>query len=219
MYTDLGANIKIEVPDDISTASFCGNVFDRDSMHNVTNPLEASVAFGWTDSKRYRYAGAKIHAQLLRAKAMSMAYEYPGCPILKSLSRYALRVTDHVSVDSVFLRKHTENTYQFETISESVDFITKTGVPDIEITNGTRMLVERLYGITIAKQVECEKYLDSLNELIELDLDLPFPRDWYRNDFEYSAEVLRHDADPEFIKTGFVTACYVDHQTVKYFHH
>jgi len=221
MYTDLGANIKIEVPDDISTASFCGNVFDRDSMHNVTNPMEASVCFGWTDAKRYRYASKKIHAQLLRAKAMSMAYEYPACPILKSLSRYALRVTDHVKKDinETFLRKHSLDSYQYETTVESFKNYEKFGIPEIEITIGTRMLVERLYGITILKQLEVENYLDGLHELCELDVDLPFPKEWYQNDFTYSAEVSRYNTDPEFIKTGYTTPCYVDAQTIRYFHH
>jgi hypothetical protein len=150
---------------------------------------------------------------------MSMAYEYPGCPILKSLSRYALRVTDHVSVDSAFLRKHTPNTYQYEMQMSSLEYLEKTGIPDVEITIGTRMLVERLYGISILKQMECEKYLDELTELCELDLDLPFPKEWYENDFTYAAFVPRYQTDPEFIKTGYTTACYVDDQTVRYFHH
>lgn len=221
MYTDLGATIKIEVPVDISTASFCGNVFDRDSMHNVTNPMEASVCFGWTDAKKYRYASSKVHAQLLRAKAMSMAYEYPGCPILKSLSRYALRVTEHVSkgVDDDFLLKHSENSYHYELNRTSRDYLNQYGVPEVDITNGTRMLVERLYGITICKQMEVETYLDGLTEICELDIDLPFPKDWYNNDFTYSAFVPRFSVDPEFVKTGFTTPVYVDAQTVRYFHH
>lgn len=221
MYSDLGARIKIDVPEDISTASFCGNVFDRDSMHNVTNPMEASVGFGWTNSRKYRYAKLKVHKQLLRAKAMSMCYEYPGCPILKNLGRYALRVTEDVKneVTNEFFRKHSENTYQYESAVEASNYIRESGIPDVEITMGTRMLVERLYGITVGKQLEVEKYLDGLTEIQELDLDLPCPKEWYINDRDYTSDVIRHSVDPDFIRTGFVTPAYVDAQTIMYFHH
>lgn len=221
MYTELGARIKIEIPDDISTASFCGNVFDRDSKHNVTNPMEASVCFGWTDAKKYRYASLRKLKELLRAKAMSMCYEYPGCPILKNLGRYALRVTEDVKdgVDVAFLRAHSENTYKYEFALEAKEFLDLNGIPDVEITIGTRMLVERLYGIPIGKQLEVESYLDGLSELCELDIDLPFPKAWYINDYDYSSYVIRCQPDPEFIKTGYITPAFVDAQTIKYFHH
>lgn len=220
-YTDLGARIKLEVPEDISTASFCGNVFDRQAKHNVTNPMEASVSFGWTDATRYRYASDRVLLQLLCAKSISMAYEYPGCPILKSLSSYGIRMTHHVikSLDKTFFEKHAENSYHRELYMQAKQFVDDYGIPDVEITLGTRLLVERLYGVTVEKQIEIERYLDALTEIVELELDLPFPTEWYKNDFDYSAFVPRRETDPEFVKTGYVTPAFIDHQTIVYFKH
>ena len=57
-YREMGANIKIEYPDNISEASFCGQIFDPSDMDNVVNPLEALVTFGWVKNQ-YMFANAK----------------------------------------------------------------------------------------------------------------------------------------------------------------
>jgi len=223
MYADLGARIKIEIPDDISTASFCGNVFHPADMANVTNPSEASVAFGWTRARNYRYASDKILRRLLLAKSISMMYEYPACPILKSLAHYGIRCT-YGEIDNItekFLRSHSENLYRYQKMKESLDFIKEYGIPNLPIGDDTRSLVERLYGITVTAQLEIEKYLDSLNDIQELDIatTLNCPRDWFLNDIRYSADVLRFSNDPFFGLSGFTTPAFVSPQVVRYFNH
>jgi hypothetical protein len=211
-YLQLGARIKIELPESIATASFCGNVFHPDHKHNVTNPCEASVCFGWTDARKYRNCGDDTLLKLLCAKSMSMLYEYPGCPILKSLARYGLRVSFHCikKITPQWLQTHSANSYEYRLYKDCQKFILDYGIPDYEIGLGTRLLVENLYGIPIGVQLSVEKYLDSLTTLQPLDLTmLPLPKLWYDTDLRYSALVIRGQKDPFFCLTGFSTPAYL----------
>lgn len=214
-YKEMGAHIKIEIPEDISTASFCGNVFAPAAMHNVTNPLEASVAFGWTDYSYYG-AGEKVLNSLLYCKALSMAYEYPGCPILRSLSRYAIRVTGGVfkNYDQIFREfiKHNSNQYEIELLKSALDYVSASGIPDVDIHIETRLLVERLYGIPVASQLAIEDYLDGLTSLQPLNFScLEFPREWQHNDVVYTNYVVPRSNLPPvpFVLQGFTTVCYL----------
>lgn len=214
-YKSLGAHIKLEVPPDIASASFCGNVFAPAAMHNVTNPLEASVAFGWTNYSYYG-SGPKVLNSLLCCKALSMAYEYPGCPILRSLSRYALRMTwslfkNPQDLFSEFVRLES-NQYEVELLRKAIDYVSESGVPDVQIHDETRLLVERLYGVPVPMQLSIESYLDNLNELVPLDFScLEFPKEWYSNDLVYTCYVEPRSKLPPipFNLQGFSTVCYL----------
>lgn len=220
-YTAMGANIKIEIPDSIATASFCGNVFAPAAMHNVTNPREASVAFGWTDSTKYRFAGDDMRSKLLCSKSLSMMYEYPGCPILASLGRYGLRMTNKYvkTINREFLLTHSANSYEAELNLKAAEFIAEYGVPVVQIHPDTRLLVEKLYGISIAQQLDVEYYLDHLTSIKPLDIDLSFPRSWYKNDLDYTVETARNAPDPFFSKQGYITPAFTEPSVCKYFRH
>jgi hypothetical protein len=221
LYSDLGATIKIEIPESIATASFCGNVFDPVALHNVTNPMEASVAFGWIGARSYRFSGTVQHGKLLCCKSLSMLYSYPGCPILAALGRYGLRVSGHHIKDlgDEWLKSHSDNLYEYELNRQSLDYISAFGVPTCDVHINTRLLVEKLYHISVESQIFHEKYLDSLTGLQELVFDLPFPRVWLYNDSEYCLNVDRKGRDPFFTKIGFVTPAYTEPGVVNYFKH
>lgn len=225
-YKNMGANIKIVYPHDIATASFCGNVFSPSAMHNVTNPLEASVAFGWTDAAYYT-ANDKVLNSLLCCKALSMAYEYPGCPILRSLSRYALRMTwsrfkDYDHLMKSLMKIKNMSIYERDLALTSIEAVRLSGVPDVEIHEETRLLVEDLYGIPVSSQLAIEAYLDSLTELCPLDFScLEFPKVWYENDSRYSHMEEFHPAlaPTPFVMQGFKTYAYLDsNELVSYLH-
>ena len=222
LYTDLGAKVKIDVPTGLHTASFCGNVFDPEVKDNVTNPMEASVSFGWTTAE-YAHASEKLRATLLRAKSLSMLYQYPGCPILKHLGLYGLRMTKHVNNEDAtkVMYDRAENSYQREKAMELIDFLKTEKIPEKPIHDKTRALVEELYNIPVQKQLEIEKYLDCLDDLRELKLDLPFPRVWYEYDSTYTTTVRNKKdiASVYFNRTGFVTPVYTSPQVMMYIKH
>lgn len=166
IFKELGFEIRLEVLDDIHTASFCGNVFAPGDFFTITNPLDVLLSFGWTTSKYVRSKPSK-YKRLLRSKALSLLYEYRGCPILKNLALYALRVTEGYRA----LLPDT-NEYIREQMALQLKDMKENGLPIVQIPNDTRMLVEDLYKIPIELQFYIENYLDSLTSIQVLDMDL-----------------------------------------------
>lgn len=221
MYTDLGARIKIEVPESINTASFCGNVFAPAALHNVTNPIEASVSFGWTKAT-YINAPVKTLKKLLYVKSLSLIYSYPGCPILKHLGLYGLRMTKDVNSKDIknFVINNVRNSWERDWYMEAIDYHHEFGVPIYEIHSDTRALVSNLYGLSIEFQLFYEKYLDNLTELQPLSFfGLNLPKDWYTYDLEYSVFVPEYTRDINFVKTGYTTPAFLNEVDIVYYNH
>jgi len=164
-FAKLGFTVKLEEHENINTMSFCGMIFDPDDRNIITNPIEALVNFGWT-SERYLYSSDRKKSILLRAKSYSMLYEYPGCPILRNLALYGLRVTQYCSIAKLMKHAYTVNEYEREML---ITAITKPTHVDKQIGMNTRYLVEELYGVTVSEQIRIEKYLDSLESIQPLD--------------------------------------------------
>jgi hypothetical protein len=88
-YARLGFVIKIEIVDDPMLASFCGIICPGGV--NMKDPTKVFQTFGWTSA--FMYAGVKMRRRLLRAKALSLAYEMPSCPVVTAIARRALELT------------------------------------------------------------------------------------------------------------------------------
>lgn len=166
LLSDLGFTLKIEKCDSINTASFCGNVFAVGDFNVITDPLQAMLSFGWTSATYQKSKVSKLK-KLLRSKSLSLIYEYRGCPILKSLGYYGLRVTEGYRAESGRM-----NEYQREQLREQLKHMKEHGLPDVEIGIQTRLLFEELYGISVNAQIMFEKYLDGLTEIQPLDISL-----------------------------------------------
>lgn len=169
-FTDLGLLVKADRYTELSEASFCGLIFDPDELINVTDPREVLLNFGWT---RSIYAGAsKVTLMaLLRAKALSLLYQYPGCPIIQSLAQYGLRHTAHLSNKFALARaSKTANQYEIDLYMEmqGLDIVAR------PVGRQTRLLVERKYDVTVESQLRIEAYLATA-PLGPLNIDLEFP--------------------------------------------
>lgn len=161
-FAELGFVIKLEVHEEINTASFCGLVFDPEDLLNVTNPAKVLATFGWMSS-RYMDAKRSKKLALLRCKALSMAYQYPGCPIVSELAFTTLRLTRshdirHMSKSRAF------NEWQRGIIDEALLY----GVSKVEPPPRTRELVARLYQIPISVQIYIEEQISKLQYLTSL---------------------------------------------------
>lgn len=197
-FASLGLTIKLVEYDNVNEASFCGLVFDMVDRTNITNPKEVVASIGWT-TRQYMNARSRKMKILLRCKALSLAYQYPGCPVLSSLARYLLRATRSTTVSDKHVR-NIRNDYQREWM---LDVLCKYKVYPLQaalpIGMGTRLLVEKLYGIDISRQIVLEEHFDSLFDIEPIDHPLLsdlFPQCWreyYDNysDFETSIEVKR----------------------------
>lgn len=87
-FSSVGFTIKMLVHEDLYRTSFCGLVSSRD-MSTMADPRKTLLTFGWTHSP-LRLAGDKVLMELLRAKALSLAYEHPRCPILHTVAKVML---------------------------------------------------------------------------------------------------------------------------------
>jgi len=97
IFETLGMTIKIGITDKLERASFCGQVYDIEDLTVVTDIRDQVCRLGWTN-KQYVNSGAKVCAELLRARGFSLAYQYGACPILGAIGETILRLTPNVKV-------------------------------------------------------------------------------------------------------------------------
>lgn len=198
----MGLKLKIDVVADLASASFCGMVFDRDDLQIVTEPLSELANFGWT-TNRYLKSSPKRRMELLRSKALSLCYQYDGCPILGALGRYGLRVTHGYRA-----RGAITNEYEALQLIEATQWIKENGIPCSEPQRGTRDLFEKLYNLPLHDQYAYEDYLDSLDTLQPLspfNLTAHFPTVWRHYYENYSVVGTRseHVFPGAFYPLGF----------------
>lgn len=161
-FAKLGLIIKIEDYDTLTEGSFCGIIADEDEMINVTNPIEALLDFGWT-TKEYLKSSRKKKLELLKAKALSLAYQYPGCPILNSLANYGLRMCENSHVYYKNLNEYEREI--FRTMFNKY----RDNIPQKPVGFKTRLLVEKRYNISVEDQLQIEQYLDNKTDLSPIE--------------------------------------------------
>lgn len=153
-FADLGFTIKIGTTKNLSEASFCGQVYDMDDLIVVTDPMEVLARVGWTN-KKYTQCSPKTSMELLRAKGFSLSYQYNGCPVLSVLGRRILKLTEEHVVSEKTLR----NLDQWE--REKMRLAMR--LPPVKnIGENTRALVEKLYGLSVADQLQMEKEFENI---------------------------------------------------------
>lgn len=161
-FADIGMIIKIEEYDSLTEGSFCGIIANEHELINITDPIGYLLDFGWT-TRPYAMAKKKKHMELLRAKSMSLAYQYPGCPILSSLAKYGLRMTEGYHYNTGSMDEYHKE--KFNALRRKFHDKLPVKVTGFE----TRMLVEKRYGVSIADQIAIESYLDNKSELSPLE--------------------------------------------------
>lgn len=165
----LGANAKLLFHPNLADMQFCKIVFSDDTMDIVSDPLQAMLNFGYSGLK-YLQSSRKVHDALIRAKSMSMLYTYPGCPVLKHLALYGLRVTQHVH-DRMLLRviDNWDDLYKRDMFL-NVFHNRHSLVLDKKISMSSRFLVEEKFMVSVAIQIDIENYFDSLTIVQPLDV-------------------------------------------------
>jgi len=164
-FAEIGLIIKIDEYDSLTEGSFCGIITDETEMINVTDPISSLLDFGWTTRQ---YADSRDHKKkkLLRSKALSLAYQYPGCPVLSALGKYGLRVTEGVGYDLGDM-----NEYERE-IFRQMQQKHKSKIPDKEVGPQTRLLVQRKFGLMVEDQLIIENYLDNKLDISPIDVQV-----------------------------------------------
>jgi len=160
-FESIGLIIKLGEVDSIAEASFCGIIFDPECRQNLRDPLPVIVTFGWT-SRQYASSKEKKKRTLLRCKALSLAHQYPGCPIIQALAQYGLRATADVgyyAVWKVVNDRQCIDEYKGAVLRDAL----LNPVKPARIHLGSRLLVERMFKVSVEEQLVFEKYLDGLS--------------------------------------------------------
>lgn len=164
-FAAMGINIDFLSFDNINEAGFCSMIHDVESGIIVTDPIKQLCRFGWLP---YRYADLREGKKdnLLRAKALSILYQYPGCPVLADYALYIVCVTASggtQGVDSV-IRKGgygVFDAHQMKILQEAQTHATNSGGYEalyVKPTNEARQLVVEHFGLAVSTQM----YLEAL---------------------------------------------------------
>jgi len=143
-FLKLGFTIKIEEFASPNEASFCGMIYSTDGQI-LKDPRKVFQGFGWTHS--YINAGPRIMDELLKAKALSLAYEAPQCPIVGVLARCALERTAR------YTPRYVADGYH----SQPPVFALDDFHPSVE----ARQLFSRVYGVSVSEQLLVESLIRS----------------------------------------------------------
>lgn len=162
-FAKLGLIVKLDLCDSLSEASFCGIVADMIDLINIKDPIAALLDFGWA-TQQYSGANDRKLKRILRTKAFSLVFQYPGCPILDALGRYGLRITDGLK----FKMPASMTPYEKEKFMLSYNKY-KNHLPVRTCTFRTRFLMEKIYKVSILHQFLIENYLNSLQDIRPLD--------------------------------------------------
>jgi len=157
-FARLGLTIKIETHEKLSTASFCGMVFDEEERIPLTDPIKAVAMLGWMDSRFTNSRSSKMLG-LLRCKAMSMKSQYPGCPVLDAAASWILRCTKSHDIRG-FLDNNTFGLYQTDRMRLNIGGRTRFDRIGT-VGHATRSLMAEKFGISPQQQTSAERWFDA----------------------------------------------------------
>jgi len=176
-FENLGFRIKMVEHDDVASAGFCKQYFDAGECRNVVDVRELLAKFGWTHAVM-RDGGPATMEALLRAKAASLRSELPSCPIAVALVRYVDRCVGR-SGAKLYDGPRGDAGYHEWLRGDDCELVDPSLL--------SRLLVARLFGVSVDQQIAVEKYLDGLTHLQEMGgpvLGLMDPK-WFENYSRY----------------------------------
>jgi hypothetical protein len=185
-FEDMGLRIKMVEHSDLARASFCGLIFDLEDQANVTNPLEVICSLGWTSNRYAKSNDSKLHA-LLRCKALSLAHQYPGCPIIQPLAFKILSLTQGLSVGKLIHESPAFSQWERDQLIDA--FAYRDRLVEIPIGINTRCLVAEEFGISLAEQQYIETLVSEMSVIKPFDdafLRAVCPNDWKKYFETYS---------------------------------
>jgi hypothetical protein len=153
-FYSLGFEVKLTPHEDPMTASFCGVI--SSGVQSIRDPRNVLDGFGWTESK---VDSVKVRNELLRSKAISLIYETPGCPILAALGSACLKLTEGFKA-------------RFKNFGDNAGYKSPPLIVPVEdVLPETRLLFQRMYGVSVSLQLIIESDLSrgcfsSLNTLM-----------------------------------------------------
>lgn len=155
-YVDMGLNVKLEAVDDISEGSFCGLVYDPVECQNIRDPRETLATIAWVP-KKYAFCNKSTYYGLIKSKALSLIYEYPGCPIVNALGRRIFDLT------APYTFKISGSTYDIDRFHKAHKAYVENKLPVASVGPRTRMLMEKIFNIPVNVQYAIESDITKMS--------------------------------------------------------
>lgn len=157
-YLDLGFTIKMKREETPFEASFCGLIVSPFG-EVIKDPKRFLQKFAWSD--KYMQSSRRVHSELMLAKAMSALSECPQCPIIGVVARKCYY-------------KHSSSIPRF--IYDGYHDIIKAPlyhIPEFNPNFQTRLLFEKIFNISISRQLLIERLVNDGNtsSIVELLTD------------------------------------------------
>jgi hypothetical protein len=167
LFEDMGMIIKLEYHPDLHSASFCGIIYDPDDKANLKDPLHVIVNTPFT-TMFYAMAKDSTLDLLLKAKAYSLAYQYPRCPVISAYSEYLLRMTSNVSDSDLerLLESKGLDIWEKSVLAKAIG-----SAAAGQIGVNSRFLMESKFGVSVEDQLYLEKYFREKDNLKPIDDD------------------------------------------------
>jgi len=190
LFAKLGLTIKIEKHTELNQASFCGLIFDPDSLIIITDPREVLADFAWAGPKYVKCRDVRL-LELLKAKSLSFLHQYPGCPIIQELALYGLRMTRQTRLTKI-LEDPKINQWERDQLLAAVEYISTHDAEELvrPVSRRSREMVYEMYGIPTHEQLRIENLLRKKQSLTPIDLgDVDYmPSDWQHFNYNYVRE-------------------------------
>lgn len=183
-FTDMGMIAKREKHRHIGLASFCGNVFHPDVQDIIADPIYSMCRLPVLN-QRYCESNNNTKMQLLRSKALSLAHQYPGCPILDTLSKRLLTLTSNHTVGERIIRNM--HSYKREEYKRDVHG----DIPNRPIDDRTRLLMAEAFGVSVATQLLLEKQIAVMTLDDTGDIWKLMPTPWVKNYLNHVSHEVR----------------------------
>lgn len=149
----LGFRVKMQYFNHPNHASFCGQIFDHHHLRVITDPIKIILNFPWF-SMIYRHRPTTWKG-LSRAKALSLLYQYPGCPIIQPFAERVLSLTFGVeAIVDMSAEPYTRQLLQSAIVAERIC---------VPIEYATRELMAELFNISITNQLLLERFFSYLD--------------------------------------------------------
>lgn len=155
-FTKMGLNVKMLNVDTVYEASFCGIIFDGDELINVTDPIDPLCTLLWV-SRKYNFTSDATYFSLIKSKALSLAYEYPGCPIISVLAKRVLELL----VDYEFRAIH-EDRWKALIAQQALKAMNSNEFPTRCIGPRSRELMEKHFGVPATTQEIIEAKINKM---------------------------------------------------------
>jgi len=155
-FSTLGFTMKMKISEDVGEAGFCQNYFDVNDAEptNIVDPLKHLARLGWTHSAAM-HGGPRVRKQLAKAKAFSLLYSCPSNPVLASMAKWVLRSTDDVDA------RWGEGWWDCQLRASFRE------LRDVRVTEQSRVLVSKLFGLPVSAQIEIEEFFDRLPPVLK----------------------------------------------------